>query len=56
VKKGITFGAFDLFHAGHVLMLKRIKSFYHSLQENISVDISSVILDRSMPTMKAPSI
>jgi glycerol-3-phosphate cytidylyltransferase len=22
MKKGITFGAFDLFHAGHVLMLQ----------------------------------
>ena len=26
MKKGITFGAFDLFHAGHVLMLQEAKT------------------------------
>ena len=26
MKKGITFGAFDLFHAGHILMLEEAKS------------------------------
>ena len=26
MKKGITFGAFDLFHAGHVLMLEEAKT------------------------------
>ena len=25
MKKGITFGAFDLFHAGHVMMLQEAK-------------------------------
>ena len=26
MKKGITFGAFDLFHAGHVMMLQEAKN------------------------------
>ena len=26
MKKGITFGAFDLFHAGHVMMLEEAKT------------------------------
>ena len=43
MKKGITFGAFDLFHAGHVLMLKEAKSICDYLIVCIQCDPS---LDR----------
>ena len=43
MKKGITFGAFDLFHAGHVLMLKEAKSICDYLIVCIQSDPS---LDR----------
>jgi glycerol-3-phosphate cytidylyltransferase len=42
MKKGITFGAFDLFHAGHVLMLEESKTVCDYLivciQSNPSLD------------------
>ena len=42
MKKGITFGAFDLFHAGHVLMLKEARTVCDylivALQTDPSVD------------------
>ena len=43
MKKGITFGAFDLFHAGHVLMLKEAKEVCDYLTVYIQTDPS---LDR----------
>ncbi len=38
VKKGITFGAFDLFHAGHVLMLQEAKTVCDHLIVCIQTD------------------
>ena len=38
MKKGITFGAFDLFHAGHVLMLKEAKTVCDYLIVALQVD------------------
>ena len=43
MKKGITFGAFDLFHAGHVLMLEEAKDVCDHLTVCIQTDPS---LDR----------
>ena len=43
MKKGITFGAFDLFHAGHVLMLQEAKTVCDYLIVCIQTDPS---LDR----------
>jgi glycerol-3-phosphate cytidylyltransferase len=43
-KKGITFGAFDLFHAGHVLMLQEAKTVCDHLIVCVQTDPS---LDRS---------
>ena len=40
MKKGITFGAFDLFHAGHVLMLKEAKEVCDFLTVYIQIDPS----------------
>lgn len=40
MKKGITFGAFDLFHAGHVLMLEEAKSVCDHLTVCIQTDPS----------------
>ena len=43
IKKGITFGAFDLFHAGHILMLQEAKTVWDYLivciQSDPSIDI-----------------
>lgn len=42
MKKGITFGAFDLFHAGHILMLEEAKTvcgyLIVAIQTNPSLD------------------
>ena len=40
MKKGITFGAFDLFHAGHVLMLQEAKTVCDYLIVCIQTDLS----------------
>ena len=40
MKKGITFGAFDLFHAGHVLMLQEAKTVCDYLIVCIQADPS----------------
>ena len=40
MKKGITFGAFDLFHAGHVLMLEEAKTVCDYLIVCIQTDPS----------------
>jgi|TARA_B100001079_G_scaffold219670_1_gene195289 glycerol-3-phosphate cytidylyltransferase len=47
MKKGITFGAFDLFHAGHVLMLQEAKTICDYLIVCIQTDPSA---DRSEKT------
>ena len=44
MKKGITFGAFDLFHAGHVLMLQEAKTICDYLIVCVQTDPS---VDRS---------
>ncbi len=49
MKKGITFGAFDLFHAGHVLMLQEARTVCDYLVVCIQTDPS---LDR--PDKNAP--
>ena len=43
MKKGITFGAFDLFHAGHILMLEEARTVCDHLIVAIQTDPS---LDR----------
>ena len=40
MKKGITFGAFDLFHAGHILMLEEAKTVCDHLIVAIQTDPS----------------
>lgn len=53
MKKGITFGAFDLFHAGHVLMLEEAKSVCDHLIVCIQSDPS---LDREEKNIPVQSI
>ena len=53
MKKGITFGAFDLFHAGHVLMLEEAKSVCDYLIVCIQTDPS---LDREEKNKPVQSI
>ena len=53
MKKGITFGAFDLFHAGHVLMLKEAKAVCDYLIVCIQTDPS---LDREEKNKPVQSI
>ena len=53
MKKGITFGAFDLFHAGHVLMLEEAKSVCDHLIVCIQSDPS---LDREEKNKPVQSI
>ena len=49
MKKGITFGAFDLFHAGHVLMLKEAKSICDYLIVCIQSDPSVDRAEKNKP-------
>ena len=49
MKKGITFGAFDLFHAGHVLMLKEAKSICDYLIVCIQSDPSLDRVEKDKP-------
>ena len=49
MKKGITFGAFDLFHAGHVLMLKEAKSVCEHLIVCVQTDPSVARATKNTP-------
>ena len=53
IKKGITFGAFDLFHAGHILMLQEAKTVCDYLIVCIQTDQS---IDRKSKNSPAQSI
>ncbi len=53
MKKGITFGAFDLFHAGHVLMLEEAKTVCDYLIVALQTDPS---LDRKEKNKPVQSI
>jgi len=49
VKKGITFGAFDLFHAGHVLMLEEAKTVCDYLIVGLQTDPSFDRKEKNKP-------
>lgn len=49
MKKGITFGAFDLFHAGHVLMMQEAKTVCDHLIVCIQTDPSLDRKDKNKP-------
>ena len=53
MKKGITFGAFDLFHAGHILMLEEAKTVCDHLTVAIQTDPS---LDREAKNSPVQSL
>jgi glycerol-3-phosphate cytidylyltransferase len=53
MKKGITFGAFNLFHAGHILMLEEAKTVCDHLIVAIQTDPS---LDREAKNSPVQSI
>ena len=53
MKKGITFGAFDLFHAGHILMLEEARTVCDHLIVAIQTDPS---LDRETKSSPVQSI
>ena len=53
MKKGITFGAFDLFHAGHILMLEEARTICDHLIVAIQTDPS---LDRETKNSPVQSI
>lgn len=53
MKKGITFGAFDLFHAGHILMLEEAKTVCDHLIVAIQTDPS---LDREAKNSPVQSL
>jgi len=49
MKKGITFGAFDLFHAGHVMMLEEAKTVCDYLIVCIQIDPSKDRKEKNKP-------
>lgn len=49
MKKGITFGTFDLFHAGHVLMLQEAKTVCDYLIVCIQTDPSVDRVEKNSP-------
>ena len=49
MKKGITFGAFDLFHAGHVMMLEEAKTVCDYLIVCIQSDPSLDRIEKNKP-------
>ena len=49
MKKGITFGAFDLFHAGHVLMLEEAKTVCDYLIVGLQTDPSFDRKEKNKP-------
>jgi glycerol-3-phosphate cytidylyltransferase len=49
MKKGITFGAFDLFHAGHVVMLQEARTVCDHLIVCIQSDPSLDRTDKNVP-------
>lgn len=49
MKRGITFGTFDLFHAGHVLMLQEAKTVCDHLIVCIQTDPSHDRPDKNKP-------
>ena len=53
MKKGITFGAFDLFHAGHILMFEEAKTVCDHLTVAIQTDPS---LDREAKNSPVQSL
>ncbi len=49
MKKGITFGTFDLFHAGHVLMLQEARTVCDYLIVCIQTDPSADRVEKNKP-------
>ena len=49
MKKGITFGTFDLFHAGHVLMIQEAKTVCDHLIVCIQIDPSMDRKEKNKP-------
>ncbi len=49
MKKGITFGTFDLFHAGHILMLQEAKTVCDYLIVCIQIDPSADRPEKNKP-------
>lgn len=49
MKRGITFGTFDLFHAGHVLMLQEAKTICDYLIVCIQIDPSVDRAEKNKP-------
>ena len=56
MKKGSTFGTFDLFHAGHVLMLKEAKSICDYLIVCIQSDPSLDRVEKNKPVQSLSDI
>jgi len=49
MKIGITFSAFDLFHAGHVKMLEEAKLHYEYLIVGLQTDLFWIVLKKISP-------